>query len=145
MAKRYDWIGVACKDRIFINMNEGFVPIGHSKRMPLQNLCEGAWLIYDSLHRTSQAQKPYENFTATDEGASNEWHPFDLSEEFALARFDADFECNETALDWPLSEPFSQDNRRWKYPAYLENLEISEDDFDLLAEEMEFNAEAIKH
>jgi hypothetical protein len=147
MAKKHYWIGVACKDQVFIGVRGGFAQLMHGKDFPTQKMDEGDWLIYYSPRFSMGSLEGCQSFTAIGRIASPEVYPLDGDEGFLPYRLEVDFEfCRETSI-LPLIDrlSFIEDKKSWSYPFRLGHLEISEKDFELLAEEMGLDVNTIRH
>jgi predicted RNA-binding protein len=147
MAKKHYWIGVACKDQVFVGVKGGFAQLAHGKGFPLQKMDEGDWLICYSPRTSMNSLECCQSFTAIGRIANDEVYQFDSAEDFSPYRLEVDFElCEETSI-LPLIDrlSFIEDKKSWGYPFRLGHLEISEEDFELLAEEMGLDVNSIKH
>lgn len=147
MVKKQDWIGVACKDYLFVGVRGGFAQLGQGKKIYLQNRNEKDWLSYDSPRTSSNRHQRYQSFTVTDRVKNDAVYQTDLGEGFLSNHPEADFELCEEASILPLTDSFSfiENRECWEYPFRLGHLEISEEDFQLLAEEMRLDVDSIKH
>ena len=147
MTKKPCWIGVAGKDQMMIGVKGGFAQLQHSRKIPLQKINDGDWLIDYSPRRRSTSQEPCQSFTAPGRIASREDFSFDVSTGLVPYQLDEDFAlCDEaTILPVPDRLPFIEDKKSWGYLFRLEHVEIGEEDFELLVEEMGLEVDAIKH
>jgi hypothetical protein len=147
MAKRHDWIGVACKDQVFVGVKGDFAQLSHGKKIPRQRMSEGDGLI-DSSPRVSFNRDPgCQSFTSVGSVASDEVYQSDLDEGFLPYRLEVDFELCEEGSILPLLDrlSFIEKMKNRRYPFRLRHLEINEEDLAWLAEEMGLDVDAIKH
>jgi hypothetical protein len=147
MAKKRYWIGVACKDKVFIGVRGGFAQLVHGKGFPLQKMYEGDWLIYYSPRISMTGLDCCQSFTAIGRIANDEIYQFDSGEDCPPYHLDVDFELCEEASILPLIDrlSFIEDKKSWGYPFRLGHLEISEEDFELIVEEMGLDVNSIRH
>lgn len=147
MAKKQYWLGVASKDHVFIGVKDGFAQLHHGKKIPLQKMKQGDWIIYYSPRVSFHSDERCQSFTAIGRVASDEIYQADMGEGFLPYRLEVDFALCEEASILPLIDrlSFIENKKHWGYPFRLGHLEISEEDFALLAEEMGLDAESIKH
>lgn len=147
MAKKHYWIGVACKDQVFVGVRGGFAQLLRRKDFPTLTMDEGDWLIYYSPRQSLSTAESCQSFTAIGRIAGDEVYQFDEGEGFLPYRLEVDFElCSEASI-LPLIDrlSFIEDKKSWGYPFRMGHLEISEEDFELLAEEMGLDADTIRH
>lgn len=147
MAKKNYWIGVACKDQVFVGVKGGFAQLGYGKKISLQRMNEGDWIIDYSPRVSLRSDERCHSFTAIGRVASDEVYQAELGEGFLPYRLEVDFERCEEASILPLIErlSFIENKMSWEYSFRLGHLEINEEDFELLAEEMGLDIDAIKH
>jgi hypothetical protein len=147
MAKRHDWIGVACKDQVFVGVKGDFAQLSQGKKIPLQRMSEGDGLIYYSPRVGFNSDPGCQSFTSLGSVASDEVYQSDLDEGFLPYRLELDFELCEEASILPLLDrlSFIENLKNRGYPFRPGHLEINEEEFELLAEEMGLNVDAIKH
>jgi predicted RNA-binding protein len=147
MAKKHYWIGVACKDQVFAGVRGGFAQLVHGKSFPLQKMDEGDWLVYYSPRISMNSLESCQSFTAIGRIADSEVYAFDGEKDFPPYHLEVDFElCEETSI-LPLIDrlSFIEDKKSWGYPFRLGHLEISEEDFELIVEEMGLDSDSIRH
>lgn len=147
MAKRECWIGVACKDRVFIGVRGNVAQFVPEKDFPLQKMDEGDWLIYYPPRLSRNGPANCQACGAVGAVAGHDPYRFDGVEGFLPVRPEADFElCREAAM-LPCSDrlSFIEDEKSWAYPFRLGHLEISEEEFELLAEEMALEIDSVRH
>jgi hypothetical protein len=147
MAKRDYWIGVACKDRVFVGVRGGFAELVRGRDFPLRKMDEGDWLIYYSPRLSLSSPESCQSFTAIGRIAGLAGDELDGIESFLPFRLEVDFAlCGEAPI-LPLIDrlSFIEDKRSWAYPFRLGQLEISEEDFELLAEEMGLDVKSVIH
>jgi hypothetical protein len=147
MAKRHDWIGVVCKDQVFVGVKGGFSQLGQGKKIPRQRMSQGDGLIDYSPRVSFNSDAGCQSFTSLGSVASDEVYQADLDEGFLPYRLEVDFALCEEASILPLLDrpSFIENMKNRGYPFRLEHLEITEEDFELLAEEMGLDVDAIKH
>lgn len=147
MAKKHYWIGVASKDQVFVGVKGGFAQLHHGKKIPLQKMSEGDWLIYYSSRVRFNSDEHCQSFTSVGSVASDEVYQADTGEDFLPYGLEIDCElCEETSI-LPLLDrlSFIENKQSWGCPFRLGHFEISEEDFASLAEEMELDVELVIH
>lgn len=147
MAKKHYWIGVACKDQVFAGVRGGFAQLVHGKSFPLQKMDEGDWLVYSSSCIGLSSLEYGQILTALDRIADGNVYQFDDGEDFPSTHSEVDFEqCQETST-LPLIDrlSFIEDKKNWGHPFHSGHLEISEEDFELIIEEMGLDTDSIRH
>lgn len=133
------WIGVASRDHVRKGVIGGFAQLCHGKEAPLKRMNKGDWIIYySSKENMEDTNKPYQKFTAIGTVTDDKVYPFDMGNGFIPYRRNISFIRCEEALIRPLIPhlSFIKDKKRWSYPFRFGHLEISEEDFKLIARQM---------
>jgi hypothetical protein len=147
MTKRPDWIGVAGKGQVFVGVKGGLAQLSHGKKIPLQRLDEADWLIAYSPRIPSHCDEGYQCFPALDGVASEGGSQVNSGNDLFANRLEVDLEFCEEASILPLADsfPLIKNKKNWESAFRLEPLEISEEDFALLAEEMRLDVDSTTH
>lgn len=132
------WIGVASREHVKIGEAGGFCQLCHGKEGPLRRMKRGDYIVYYSSKKHLGDREAYRQFTAIGEIADDTVYRFEMFEGFVPFRRNVAF--------WPSLEvpvqpligelSFISDKRRWGYPFRYGHLEISKEDFLLIAERM---------
>lgn len=133
------WIGVASKNHVERGVEGGFCQLCHGKAQPLKRMQQGDWIIYYSPKQEFESNSPCQQFTAIGEVMGTDVYEFAMSPGFIPFRRDIQFipDAKPTAIR-PLIQDlnFIKDKSKWGYTFRYGHLEISESDFQLIAEHM---------
>ena len=133
------WIGVASLEHVQKGIEGGFAQVCHGKPGPLKCMAPGDWIIYYSPTKSFGGKDPCRSFTAIGRVNSNKPYQFSMSDDFIPWRHDVIFHPSRKIAIEPLLEKLSfiKDKTKWGFPFRRGCFEISEDDFQLIANEME--------
>jgi hypothetical protein len=147
MTKRPDWIGVADNEQVFVGVKGGLAQLAHGRKIPLQGLNEADWLIDHSPRSPANDEEGCQCFTAIDRIAREAAYLVNSGDGFFRNRPEADLELCAEASILPLTGTFSliENRKSWQYAFRLGHLEISEEDFELLAEVMGLDVDSLTH
>lgn len=132
------YIAVASKDHVLKGVEGGFMQANHGKANSLKKLKEGDWIIYYSSKNFIDKDEKCQCFTAIGQIKDEELYQGIMSSEFQPFRRNVRFyDCKETSII-PLIEQLSfiPDKKRWGFPFRFGFLEISENDFQIIQNEM---------
>ena len=132
------WIGVASQDHVARGVAGGFCQLGHGKAAPLKRMSPGDWIVYYSPKVRLDDEATCQQFTAIGEIAEREPYVFHMAPEFAPFRRDVRFLNARAAPIRPLVErlSFIRDPKRWGYAFRFGHLDMSREDFELIASQM---------
>ncbi|YCA46242.1 EVE domain-containing protein (plasmid) [Bacillus sp. JZ8] len=132
------WIGVASRDHVMKGVQGGFAQLCHGKEAPLKKMRTGDWIIYYSPKVQLNESTPYQKFTAIGRVGDDHIFQFDMGNDFIPFRRKIDFmECTETSIHPLIPQlSFIKNKKYWGYSFRFGHLEISEDDFKVIKEEM---------
>jgi hypothetical protein len=131
------WIGVASRDHVQRGVAGGFAQLGHGKRAGLARLKIGDWIAYYSPRTNLEGGEPVQAFTAIgrvtgeiEQVSLEGWCPYRRS-----VAYEPD--AREAAIK-PLLEKLSfiKDLQHWGYPFQRGQLEVTGEDFAVIAEAM---------
>ena len=116
----------------------GFSQLCHGKPQPLKRMTVGDGLIYYSSKEKFGEPMLCQEFTALGEVAGRGVYPFEMFPGFVPYRRDIRFHEADDVPIRPLIErlAFIKDKARWGYAFRFGHLEISRDDFELIAAQM---------
>ncbi|WP_374349020.1 EVE domain-containing protein [Chitinimonas sp.] len=132
------WIGVVSREHVMRGVDGGFCQVCHGKQAPLKRMAPGDWMIYYSPNEKMGESGGCQRFTAIGMVEEGNAYPFQMSPEFVPYRRDIAWRpCREVAIR-PLIERlgFIRDKQRWGYAFRFGHLEISREDFELIASAM---------
>ena len=132
------WIGVASRDHVQLGVAGGFCQLCHGKERPLKKMGTGDWIIYYSSKEKFSAAMPCQQFTAIGEVVGDSAYPYQMSPGFVAHRRDIQF-MNCLPVDIrPLIDQLSfiHNKTQWGYAFRFGHLQISPDDFQLIANRM---------
>ncbi|WP_194841390.1 EVE domain-containing protein [Salinibacillus xinjiangensis] len=137
MKTRY-WICVASRDHVNRGVNGGFAQLCHGKETPLKKMNTGDWIIYYSSKKNFKENTPHQKFTALGKVIDDNVFQFDMGNGFVPFRRNIDFiSCTEASIHPLISQlSFIKNKERWGYPFRFGHLEVCEQDFKLIAEQM---------
>lgn len=132
------WIGVASLEHVQHGVEGGFAQVCHGKSGPLKCMSSGDWIIYYSPTIHFGAKDLCRSFTAIGQVNSDDPYPFAMSKDFIPWRRNVRFTSSRQVPIEPLLEKlnFIQDKKKWGFPFRRGCFEITQDDFQLIAQEM---------
>lgn len=132
------WIGVASKEHVERGVEGGFAQVCHGKAGPLNRMKEGDWIVYYSPTLKFGGKQPCQCFTAIGKIKSGQPYTFPMSQDFVPWRRDVAFLPAKEAAIRPLikSLAFIYDKNKWGFPFRRGCFDISEEDFNTIAEGM---------
>ena len=132
------WVGVASQDHVARGVAGGFCQLGHGKAAPLKRMSPGDWIVYYSPKVRLDGAALCQQFTAIGEIVGNDVYVFEMALSFAPYRRDVRFLDARAAPIRPLVErlSFIRDPKRWGYAFRFGHLEMSREDFELIALQM---------
>ena len=132
------WVGVASQDHVARGVAGGFCQLGHGKAAPLKRMSPGDWIIYYSPKVRLDGVELCQQFTAIIEIVERDVYVFEMALNFAPYRRAVRFlDAGATPIR-PLVErlSFIRDSKRWGYAFRFGHLEMSREDFELIASKM---------
>lgn len=128
------WIGVASFEHVNRGINLGICQLCHGKKQPLNRMKKGDFIIYYSGKIKMNAPELCQKFTAIGEIIDDEAYEI----ESGIYRRNVDFKPSSPASILPLilSLSFIKDKKRWGYPLRYGHLEITKEDFTIIAKAM---------
>lgn len=132
------WIGVASKDHVSRGVDGGFCQLCHGKSQQLKRMGVGDWIIYYSPKETFDGKEICQEFTAIGRVFGENVYPFEMTPDFVPFRRDIEFYPAQSADIRPLIHQltFIKDKTHWGYGFRFGHIEISKEDFDLIAKKM---------
>jgi len=132
------WVGVVLRDHVQKGVQGGFCQVCHGKKLPLERMKPGDYLVYYSPKQSFGGKEPCQAFTALGRVLERPAYPFALSEDFVPYRRDVEFLETVDAPIAPLLErlEFIPDTQRWGYPFRRGFFEICAADFTLISAAM---------
>lgn len=132
------WIGVASRDHVARGIAGGFCQLCHGKAQPLRRMSAGDWIVYYSPKEAFEGANACQRFTAIGEVQPGDVYAYPISHWFVpyrrLVRFQSATEADIRPLIPQLS--FIRDKSRWGYAFRFGHIEISREDFELIAARM---------
>jgi len=137
MTNRY-WIAVVSKEHVLNGINWGIMQVCHGKKSPLKRINKGDFIIFYSSKYRMKDKTPYQKFTAIAKATDNEIYQVKMFENFEPFRRKVKFlECQETEIRPLINDlEFISNKQKWGYPFRYGLLEISKNDFKLIATKM---------
>jgi len=133
------FVGVASRDNVQRGVEGGFCQLCHGKAAPLKRMRPGDWIAYYSGKESFDGHEPCQRFTALGRVGEGESYPFDMGDGFVPFRRDVAFLSTAREVDIRPLVPglaFIPDKVRWGYPFRRGYLEVSREDFALIARAM---------
>ncbi|MEH6965694.1 EVE domain-containing protein [Priestia megaterium] len=132
------WIGVASRDHVMKSVDGEFAQLCHGKEAPLKKMKKGDWIIYYSPKIWFKQSAPHQKFTALGRVVDDYIFQFDMEDGFIPFRRNIEFmNCTETPIHPLIPQlSFIKNKRYWGYSFRLGHLEISENDFKIIRNEM---------
>lgn len=134
MAKYF--IGVASYDHVRLGVEGGFCQLNHGKLHGLKKMVKGDYIIFYSPKMTLKGKEPCQKFTAIGKMKDDTIYTYEMAPGFIPYRRDVIYykDITPTAIH-PLIDDltFIKDKTHYGYPFHLGHLEISKEDFILIA------------
>ena len=132
------WIITASKDHVKIGVNGGFAQACHGKTSPLKRMKAGDYVIYYSSKVTMGKPDKCQEFTAIGQIKDDTVYQHQMNENFCPSRIDIEFFESTDVSILPLIHQlnFISNKSRWGYPFRWGILEIGQNDFDIIADQM---------
>ncbi|PWK16521.1 EVE domain-containing protein [Tumebacillus permanentifrigoris] len=132
------WIGVVSASHVEKGVEGGFAQLCHGKAAPLRRMKAGDWLIYYSPRTDMVNGEPLQAFTAIGQVEDDKVYEYQMSESFVPFRRNIRYlACRETKISGLLELlSFTQGVKNWGYPFRFGHLEISRQDFRVIANAM---------
>lgn len=138
MKQRRYWIVVASRDHVQRGVEGGFAQANHGKATALKRMQEGDGIIYYSSKEIYGEETKCQRFTAIGEIADDLVYQGVMGDGFIPFRRNVNFHpCQEVSI-LPMigALDFIRDKARWGAPFRFGVVEILEQDFQLIAEQM---------
>lgn len=115
-----------------------FAQLCHGKEAPLRKMSTGDWIIYYSPKKSFKEKIPHQKFTAIGKVTDDSIYQVDMGSSFVPFRRNIEFiSCKETSIQLLISQlSFIKDRKYWGYSFRFGHFEISENDFNLISENM---------
>ncbi|GIO33401.1 MULTISPECIES: EVE domain-containing protein [Paenibacillus] len=135
--RRY-WIGVVSEAHVRNGEEGGFAQLCHGKAAPLRRMRQGDWLIYYSPRTEMKGGQALQSFTAIGQVVDDEVYPFKMREDFVPYRRNIRyFPCRSVKIAGLLDKlSFTKGQVGWGYSFRFGQLEVSQEDFIIIANEM---------
>ena len=133
------WIGVASSSHVERGRDGGFAQLCHGKAAPLRRMNVGDWLVYYSPKTDISLWKPLQLFTAIGRVIGENVYQYSMTPDFIPFRRNIEYlECRPIPIHGLLAKlSFIRDPGHWGYPFRTGHVEITEEDFRLIAKAME--------
>ena len=130
------WVGVVSRSHVLRGVEGGFAQFCHGKRLPLERMGVGDWLVYYSPKTDLHGGEPLRAFTALGRVHGERTVPFDMGGGFVPYRREVRFE--RAAREVPLvglgqGLDFIRNNPHWGMLARRGHFEISLEDLRTIA------------
>lgn len=131
------WIGVVSKNHVMRGVKLGIAQIGHGKRSGLARMHAGDGFIYYSPKESMDGHEPLQAFTAIGHIADDEIWEADEGD-FKPWRRRVSYMQSTDASIHPLLQKlsFTKDRVNWGYSFRYGLVEVTEGDFNLIADAM---------
>lgn len=132
------YIIVASKDHVQTGVEGGFAQAGHGKKMHLEKLKKGDWVIYYSSKERYEDKQPFQQFTAIGQVDDQEAYQVKVNENFYPWRRRVRFYPAHDVAIKPLLDnlAFITNRKNWGLHLMSGFVEINEADFRLIADQM---------
>lgn len=132
------WIGVVSLSHVKRGVAGGFAQLCHGKAAPLRRMNVGDWLVYYSPKTDMTDGDPLQSFTAIGQVVGKEVYEYRMSPDFVPFRRDIDYQECRPAPIHPLIPKLSfiKDPQRWGYPFRNGHIQMTEQDFLIIARAM---------
>ncbi len=131
------WIGVVSREHVMRGVKLGIAQIGHGKRSGLSRMKAGDWFVYYSPKESFEGDTPLQAFTALGQIADDEIWQADEGD-FKPFRRKVHYFKSQDAPIRPLLDvlSFTAGKTNWGYSFRYGLLEITEEDFQVIAAAM---------
>lgn len=132
------WLGIVSKDHVAIGKQYGIAQLSHGTRGPLERLHQGDWLIYYSSKTSMDDGVPLQMFTAIGSIVDDELFEYPMENGRTPWRRAMQYlDCKDAPIR-PLldSLSFTMGKKNWGYAFRFGLLEITGEDFYLIAQAM---------
>ena len=132
------WIIVASKDHVQRGLSGGFIQANHGKAAPLKRMQAGDWVIFYAPKLEYGKPEKCQCFTAIVKVVDDEVYQQDMGNDFVPFRRRVQFRPSRDISILPLIDDltFIKDKTHWGAPFRFGILQIPEEDFRLIANEM---------
>ena len=132
------WITVATLEHVNRGKGNGYLQIGHGKRVPLARMHQDDWVIFYSPKNSLSDKTPIEAFTAIGQVVDEEISKVKVTPEFEPYRRKFKYLPFEHTPIKPLVEhlKFLPDKKNWQYTLRHGLIGISKADFILIQDEI---------
>jgi hypothetical protein len=132
------WIVVASKDHVLHGVSLGIAQAGHGKRSGLSRMHKGDGIVYYSPKVSYEGNEPLKSFTALGFIGDDEIYQVEESPDFKPFRRKVNYLVTRDALATPLINDLSfiHNKKAWGYVMRFGLIEIPEQDFTLIADNM---------
>ena len=132
------WVAVVSKEHVLNGIDWGIMQVCHGKKAPLKRINKGDFIIFYSSKYRMKDKTPYQKFTAIAKATDNEIYQVKMFENFEPFRRKVKFlECQETEIRPLINDlEFISNKQKWGYSFRYGLLEISKNDFKLIATKM---------
>lgn len=139
------WIGVVSASHVRRGVEGGFAQLCHGKAAPLRRMQPGDWLIYYSPRTDMSNGEPLQAFTAIGRVLDEQVYEYRMSDSFIPFRRNIQYmDCRETKINSLLSQlSFTRGQKNWGYRFRFGHIEISQQDFQVIANSMLNSEEGI--
>ncbi len=136
---RKNWIAVASAEHVERGKREGFMQVCHGKGGPLNRIQPNDRVVYYSPTQTFQGKDKLQAFTAIGVVKIGEPFQVDMGNGFHPFRRNVSWLRAKKAAIHPLLPRlmWTQNNRNWGYQFRFGVFEISNHDFDIIAQAMD--------
>lgn len=137
MSPKY-WIGIVSQSHVERGVADGFAQLCHGKAAPLRKMNVGDGFIYYSPKTDMSDGQPLQLFTAIGKVIGDSVYEYEMSPGFAPFRRDIQYlKCTPAPIK-PLIPflSFIKDPKHWGYPFRLGQIEITKEDFEIIAQAM---------
>ena len=134
------WLGVVSKEHVMRGVSGGFAQVCHGKKGPLSKMKTGDWLIYYSPKQSFGGNQPCRSFTAIGKIKTGNVYQVEMAPKFIPFRLDVAFlACTEVPVSKLMDElELTSDKRGWGMKLRRGLVELSEHDFTIIAQAMEY-------
>ncbi len=132
------WLAVASREHVLRGVSGGFCQVRHGKAVPLRRMSVGDGIAYYSSKERMNEPKPCQRFTAIGQIAGGDIEQAQTTEAFCPSRRPVCYLLCEEASILPLiaALSFIRDKKRWGLPFRFGLLEVSQADFQRIANAM---------
>lgn len=129
------WIGVVSASHVSRGVQGGFAQLCHGKSGPLRRMRQGDWLIYYSPRTEMGKGEPLQAFTAIGQVQDDEVYEYRMSDTFVPFRRNIRYTKSKVTKIGGLLDrlSFTRGNKNWGYSFRFGHLEISREDFEVIA------------